>query len=419
MMRRTKSEVLSELPEVLEQNLYLEITPEIQQALAIEDELTDEEKESILNFENLGQTATYRKDLAMAKIPQALLAIEDTLNNVEKLVIFAYHRDFIDTLADKLDDYGVEVVKGGLSAEEKQNRVDNFVNNKDVRVFIGQIEAAGTGIDGLQFVCSNVIFAEIDWVPGTLDQAKARCHRIGQKNQVHIQYLIVPDSLEEAMLNTLKYKKYNIKSVMRQIERVVVKEEKENNMTLEATLERIADALEKQVEISTKLLEGGNAQAATCEEIHAPAEKAKSKSRSKAKAEPTPQQQVAEQTVNEVVQTAVENVNAAAPAAPQTTVAEQMVAPEAPAQPVQPAAPAAPAAPKLTLGEVVNKAKLAAGQLMSKIGQLPATTFVNEITAQITGKEGAKLADCNVDQAGAVLEAIEAKLAELNSVGGI
>lgn len=418
MMRRTKSEVLSELPEVLEQNLYLEITPEIEKALAIEDELTDEERESILNFENLGQTATYRKDLAMAKIPQALSAIEDALNNVEKLVIFAYHRDFIDTLADKLDDYGVEVVKGGLTAEEKQNRVDNFVNNKDVRVFIGQIEAAGTGIDGLQFVCSNVIFAEIDWVPGTLDQAKARCHRIGQKNQVHIQYLIVPDSLEEAMLNTLKYKKHNIKSVMKQIERVVVKEEKENNMTLETTLERIADALEKQVEISTQILERRNNIADTsCEEVHAPADKPKAKSRSKAKAEPTPQQQVAEQTVNEVVQTAVENVMAAAPVAPQTTVAEQMVAPAAPVQPATPATPAA--APKLTLGEVVNKAKLAAGQLMSKIGQLPATTFVNEITSQITGNEGAKLADCNVDQAGAVLDAVEAKLAELNSVGGI
>ena len=419
MMRRTKSEVLSELPEVLEQNIYLEVTPEIQNVLYMESEFSDEEKESILNFEMMGQTASYRKELAMAKIKQSISAIEDVLNNVEKVVVFAYHRDFIDAVVEKLEDYGVEVVKGGLTSEEKQKRVDSFVNDKNIRVFVGQIEAAGTGIDGLQFACSNVIFAEIDWVPGTLDQAKARCHRIGQKYQVHIQYLIVPDSLEEAMLNTLKYKKHNIKSVMRQIERVVTKEEKENHMTLEATLERIADALEKQVVLLETTIENGNNQAgsASCEQIEAPTAP-KSRSRSRAKAEPTPQAVTTENTVNEVVQTAVENATAQAPALPQTTVAEQMVAPSDPQAPAAPAA--APAqAPKLTLGEIVNKVKLSAGQLMSKVGQVPATTFINEITSQITGKDGARIADCNLDQAGAVLDAIEAKLAETNAVGGI
>lgn len=405
MLRRTKSEVLSELPEVLEQNIYLEITPEIKNILMIEDELSEEEKEKMLNFELMGQTATYRKDLAMAKLPQAVNFIRDTLDEIEKLVIFAYHRDFIDTLAEKFHDYGVEVVKGGLTDTEKQKRVDSFVNDKNIRLFIGQIEAAGTGIDGLQFACSNIIFAEIDWVPGTLDQAKARCHRIGQKNQVHIQYLIIPDSLEEDMLNVLKYKKHNIKSVMKQIERVVQNEEEKEkkDMTLEETLGRIADALEAQVEISKRILSNQETVATVeCKEINEPEEKPKKKSSSKGKK--TAKEEAVEETVKEVVNTAVENVsNSAPPVTPETT----------------PATPAAPAAPKLTLGETVNKIKLSASQLMSKIGQAPATTFVNEITAQIVGKEGARVADCNAAQAEAVLDAVSAKLTELDSVGGI
>jgi SWI/SNF-related matrix-associated actin-dependent regulator 1 of chromatin subfamily A len=392
MMRRTKPEVLSELPEILEQNIYLEKTPEIERALMIENELTDEQIEGMLNFEQMGLTATYRKDLAMAKLPQAINIIKDTLGSVEKLVVFAYHRDFIDALVDKLNDYGVEVVKGGIGYEEKQRRVDNFVNDKNIRIFIGQIEAAGTGIDGLQLVCSNMIFAEIDWVPGTLDQAGARCHRMGQKNQVHIQYLIVPDSLEEAMLRTLKHKKHNIKSVMGQIERVVEQqEEKEKHMTLESTLERIAIALENLNNGTT--LRVDNSQVGECKAIE-PEEKPKAKRKSRAKAEVTTEEQQVTATVAEVVETAVESVEVAQPAQPT-------------------------AQPKATLGEVVNAVKLAAGQLMSKIGQGPATVFVNEITSQIVGKEGARVSDCKLDQAEAVLDAVQAKLQELNSVGGI
>jgi hypothetical protein len=396
MLRRTKAEVLSELPEVLEQNTYLEITPEIASVISEEEEFSEEDKKAILNFEMQGRTASYRKMLAMAKLPQVINIAKEILSNVDKLVIFAYHRDFIDELANRLTSYGVEVVKGGLTAEQKQEKVDNFINNPTVRVFIGQLQAAGTGTDGLQFACSNILYGEIDWVPGTMDQSRARLHRIGQKNKVHVEYALVPDSLEESMLNTLRNKKHNIKSVMSQVEKEVQDLEGEEKMTLESQLERIANSLDVLVALAKNEEVAGKAMAA-----EQPTETAApKKSRSKAKAVDTPveaqfpvltpeQQNVTtEQIVNEVVATAV----AAA----------------------QPTAPTTPAVPKVTKEEVTQKCIAAAGQLSLKVGKDPATIFIQEVTAQITGVDGARISGCTVEQASAVLDAIESKLKEGN-----
>ena len=398
MLRRTKAEVLSELPEVLEQNTYLEITPEIASVISEEEEFSEEDKRAILNFEMQGRTASYRKLLAMAKLPQVITIAKEILSNVDKLVIFAYHRDFIDELANRLASYGVEVVKGGLTAEQKQEKVDNFINNPTVRVFIGQLQAAGTGTDGLQFACSNILYGEIDWVPGTMDQSRARLHRIGQKNKVHVEYALVPDSLEESMLNTLRNKKHNIKSVMSQVEKEVQDLEGEEKMTLEVQMERIANALEEFVSFAKH--EAGLACSCPPETQTVEPAAAPKKSRSKAKAVDTPveaqfpvltpeQQNVTtEQIVNEVVATAT----AAA----------------------QPTAPTTPAVPKVTKEEVTQKCIAAAGQLSLKVGKDPATIFIQEVTAQITGVEGARISGCTVEQASAVLDAIESKLNEGN-----
>lgn len=387
MLRRTRAEVLSQLPPMTEQNIYLEVTPEISAVINRESEFTEEQVTAILNFQMLGETASYRKELAMAKLPQVIDYIKNALANVNKLTVFAYHRDFINELADKLSEYGVEVVMGGLTPEQKQEKVDNFVNNPDSRVFIGQIQAAGTGVDGLQFVCSDVIFAEIDWVPGTIDQARARCHRMGQENNVHIHYLLVEDSLEDKMLNVLRTKRRNIKSVMTQVEKVV-STKGEKTMTLENALERIAVALEKMA------ANGGKASAfVVSPQNELEEEKPKKATRSKAKA-PSEAGQITK------------------------TVVEEAVA-EAVAEPVaEPVKPVAPAKPKRNLKEIIDQCVQEAMNLGNKVGKETATLYINEVTAQVTGMEGARLSNCNAEQAECVLDAIVSKLNE-EPMGGI
>ena len=68
------------------------------------------------------------------------------------------------------------------------------------RVLLGQLPAAGTGIDGVQFACSHVVFAEASWTPGENEQFIDRLHRHGQKFAVLAQFLVAPGSLDERIL---------------------------------------------------------------------------------------------------------------------------------------------------------------------------------------------------------------------------
>lgn len=395
MIRRTKTDVLSQLPELIEQNIYMDTTPAIEAVLNSEKEFTEDDKKAILNFEMLGETASYRKQLALAKLPQVIEYSKEVLDSVDKVTIFAYHRDMINTLADKLADYGVSVVMGGLTPEQKQYEVDKFVNDPNTRVFIGQIQAAGTGVDGLQTVCSDVIFAELDWVPGTVDQAKARCHRMGQQNATHIHYLVVGDSLEESMLNVLRSKRKNIEIVMKEVEQVVTPEQKgeSKTMTLESSLERIAVALEKLVEHET--IQINNESALIQAAVAAEEKPKKSKSKTKTKTE------VVTETLVEAVPEAlakpeVEEPKAEEPKAEEPKVEEPKVA----------------KAPKRDLQAVISECIARAQILKAKVGDA-AAIYINEVTAQITGVEGSRLKDCNADQAEAVLDAINSKIGEI------
>jgi SNF2 family DNA or RNA helicase len=87
-----------------------------------------------------------------------------------------------------------------MSSKAKDNSVQEFQTNKKKRIFLGQIDAAGVGIDGLQNVCDHVVFAEPAWTPGANEQAIDRCHRIGQHNNVLAQFLVVEGSLDERII---------------------------------------------------------------------------------------------------------------------------------------------------------------------------------------------------------------------------
>jgi SWI/SNF-related matrix-associated actin-dependent regulator 1 of chromatin subfamily A len=131
---------------------------------------------------------------------------------VDKIVVFAHHAAVIDALMDGLKDYLPVKLDGRIGAVEKQRAVDTFQNNKDCRVFVGQMQAAGVGIT--LTAASNVVFVESSWVSGDIAQAVDRCHRIGQKDSVLAQFLVIRGSLEEYMLRTVVDKQHVINSVI-------------------------------------------------------------------------------------------------------------------------------------------------------------------------------------------------------------
>jgi SNF2 family DNA or RNA helicase len=99
-----------------------------------------------------------------------------------------------------LSRFGTVRVDGQKSANARQKAVDDFISLAHKRVFIGNIQAAGTGLDGLQTVCSRCYLAEPDWVPAQNEQAVARLDRLGQDELVNAEIFVAPGSISEKIL---------------------------------------------------------------------------------------------------------------------------------------------------------------------------------------------------------------------------
>lgn len=160
-----------------------------------------EEIQTTKDFEILGHIAEVRRLMGIALAPQIAEYAADFLEgSEEKLCIFAWHLEVLDIFENELSKFGVVRIDGRKSANARQNAVDKFVGDAHTRVFIGNIQAAGTGLDGLQKVCSHCFLAEPDWVPAQNEQAVSRLDRIGQNEIVSAEIFVAPGSISEKIL---------------------------------------------------------------------------------------------------------------------------------------------------------------------------------------------------------------------------
>jgi SWI/SNF-related matrix-associated actin-dependent regulator 1 of chromatin subfamily A len=216
MVRRLKADVLTDLPDKQYQIIPFEADATARRLIKNESKIVDMEdlqKTGKPKGMQVGELAELRHKLALVKLPLCLTHICDLLDGgVDKIVVFAHHAAVIDALMDGLKDYLPVKLDGRIGAVEKQRAVDTFQNNKDCRVFVGQMQAAGVGIT--LTAASNVVFVESSWVSGDIAQAVDRCHRIGQKDSVLAQFLVIRGSLEEYMLRTVVDKQHVINSVI-------------------------------------------------------------------------------------------------------------------------------------------------------------------------------------------------------------
>lgn len=160
-----------------------------------------EEIQTTKDFEILGHIAEVRRLMGVALAPQIADYAADFLDGSdEKLCIFGWHIEVLDIFENLLSKYGTARIDGRKSANARQNAVDKFVSDAHTRVFIGNIQAAGTGLDGLQKVCSRCFLAEPDWVPAQNEQAVSRLDRIGQNEIVQAEIFVAPGSISEKIL---------------------------------------------------------------------------------------------------------------------------------------------------------------------------------------------------------------------------
>jgi len=149
------------------------------------------------------EMSALRHETARAKVPYVVEHVLEAVDSSGKVVLFGHHKDVLHAINDGLREGGIEPVllTGDMTAVERQESVDRFQTDDDVKVFIGTIGAAGVGIT--LTAASHVVFAELDWVPGNMSQAEDRCHRIGQSESVLVQHLVLEDSLDARIAKTI------------------------------------------------------------------------------------------------------------------------------------------------------------------------------------------------------------------------
>lgn len=215
MLRRLKKDVLKELPDKQFQMISIPAKDAKTKAL-VKKEFTFSQGDARYGGVSAGgaEIAVLRHELALSKVDTCFEHIMNVLEETQKVVVFAYHKDVIAALYNKCFAGGFKprVITGDTTMKDRQENVDTFQNDKNCRVFIGQIQAAGVGIT--LTAASHVIFVESSWVPGEVDQATDRCHRIGQKDSVLVQFLVIAESLEEHMIRTMIDKKQTIRRIV-------------------------------------------------------------------------------------------------------------------------------------------------------------------------------------------------------------
>jgi SWI/SNF-related matrix-associated actin-dependent regulator 1 of chromatin subfamily A len=212
ILRRLKEEVL-DLPEKIITPVYLRLKSKDYEELMGEyfdwyDKNPEESSSLTIQF---GKLMKVRKVIAQEKINNTIELAENIIEQGKKVIIFT---NFTDTLNQIYNHFGKTAVylDGSCSKFHRQNAVDEFQTNDKIKVFVGNLKAAGVGITLTS--AEAVIMNDLSFVPAEHSQAEDRSHRIGQKNSTSVYYPLFENTIEGAIYDILNRKKKIISTVM-------------------------------------------------------------------------------------------------------------------------------------------------------------------------------------------------------------
>lgn len=211
VLRRLKTEVL-DLPEKIITPIYLKLkSDKYEELLGEYQEWIKTKKDKVSLTVQLNMLTKARQLLATEKVEHTIEIAENILEQDKKVLIFT---NFTDSLKKLMAHFGKKAVSidGSTSSSQRQYVVDQFQNNDKIKVFVGNIIAAGAGIT--LTAADTVIFNDLSFVPAHHQQAEDRAYRYGQKNSVSIYYPIFYNTIDNAIYEMLNQKKSTIDTVM-------------------------------------------------------------------------------------------------------------------------------------------------------------------------------------------------------------
>jgi SWI/SNF-related matrix-associated actin-dependent regulator of chromatin subfamily A-like protein 1 len=217
MLRRRKADVLKDLPPLRFGEVYLEGDTtglDLPDVDVVRRALAEEGVAGLRRCAANGSISTLRRLTGLAKAMPAADWIETWLESTpaeRKIVVFFHHYAVGEALYDRLHRQAVRV-HGGLKSNERQASIDRLQNDPSVRVFLGQITAAGTGIT--LTAASDLLFVESSFVPAEMEQAAMRIHRIGQTEPCLVRFAMLSGSIDEDIQRALLRKTASIGKVV-------------------------------------------------------------------------------------------------------------------------------------------------------------------------------------------------------------
>jgi SWI/SNF-related matrix-associated actin-dependent regulator 1 of chromatin subfamily A len=211
-LRRLKENVL-DLPDKIITPVYLRLKSKVYEEVMGDyynwyEKNPEESKSLTVQFTKLTKV---RQIIADEKISQTIEIAENIIEQDKKVIIFC---NFTDSLNKITEHFGKAAVKldGSMSKHERQFSVDQFQENDKVKVFVGNIKAAGVGITLTS--AEAVIFNDLSFLPSDHAQSEDRAYRYGQKNNVLVYYPIFENTIEGIIYDILHNKKQVIATVM-------------------------------------------------------------------------------------------------------------------------------------------------------------------------------------------------------------
>lgn len=154
----------------------------------------------------------YRKILGLTKINWTVTYVQERLEKGESVLLFAWHREVIEKLAERLSAFKPGVVMGGSVAEWRERSFEDF-NKGRTKLIIGNIAAMGRG-HNLQ-KANRVIFCEFSWTDELNKQCEKRASRKGSEQDfVRCDYIVAPNTIDETVLNAVFTKARSVKKVI-------------------------------------------------------------------------------------------------------------------------------------------------------------------------------------------------------------
>ena len=206
-IRRTKDQVLSELPPVFESTMYFEGSEKGRRDYDVAEAdvgaWLEQNGRSNNAPEQLARISVLRRLAAEAKLPGVMELIDEMVVAGQKVVVAAHHRDTVNAIASR---YGGLKIQGGMSVADVEEAKRRFQENsvEESPVIALSIEAAKTG--HTLTAAQDIVFVEMPWTPADVQQTYSRLHRIGQRGSVRVTYALLANSIDEDIHQSISRK---------------------------------------------------------------------------------------------------------------------------------------------------------------------------------------------------------------------